>query len=144
MSEAILGQRAPRCGSGSLAIANSNWPKAVGGLSCSELRNSHLNGLDVEKGSNHTVQSMRPGCAQQSGKAVLLGPSMDETDQAQLGEQLLDECPSVFVELCHAFTIKARLMRMSSSREVGVFTDQPIVSMCPTVPVLLRYLAGKR
>ena len=71
--------------------------------------------------SNHDVHRQITSCAGQTGKAALLGVGMEDADQSQPGEQLLEECMAVFVELCHAFAIKARLMRMNSIREVGVF-----------------------
>ena len=86
---------------------------------------------------------MRPGCEPQAGKAALLGPSMEDTDQAQACEQLVGERPLVVVELCHAFAIKARFMRINRLWKVGVFTDQPIVLCCPTLPMLAWGLVSK-
>ena len=68
-SEAIWGQHAPRCGSGSLAIANSNWSKAV--LIRSKIRTSHLNGYDFVWAPTMAYLVRRPAVNAKQGRPTL-------------------------------------------------------------------------
>ena len=58
---------------------------------------------------------------------------MVDADQSQPVDQMLEECMAVFIELRHAFAIKARLMPVNRIGKLGVFHDQLVVFVCPAV-----------